>query len=724
MSKIKVKQHDITDCGAACVSSIAAYYKLYVPLSKIRQYIGTEKEGTNILGILEGAQKLGFDAKGVKGNLESLDKIPIPAIAHVIVDGRLQHFVVIYKITKKYIQIMDPGSGKLKNTPIDSFNEQWTGVLVILLPNNTFKAQNEKVSQFLRFWHLLKPHKYILIQSLVGSVFYTILGFSTSIYIQKITDYVLLNENFKLLNIMSISMIFLLIIQMILSIYKDIFLIRTGQEIDARLILGYYKHLLKLPQHFFDTMRVGEILSRINDAVKIRLFINNASLTLMVNFFIVIFSFLLMFTYYWKLGLLMIGILPIYFLIYFITNRLNIKTERRIMESGADLESQLVESLNAVSTVKLFGLEGMMHSKTEFRFIKLLKNGYRSSLNEVFSRSSTQGVSSLFTILLLWIGSYYVMAKELTPGELFSFYAIIGYFTGPVSGLISSNKTIQNALIAADRLFEVLDLETETSENCYSWNDACVNYIKFNNVNFSYNNRGPVFSNLNLMFKKGQVTAVVGESGSGKSTLIHLIQGLYHLNGGSILLNEQDIKYIEKKSLRKVISVVPQKIHLFDGNLLDNIAFGNTQIDMKKVLKICDSLEMTAFIEALPQGFNTYLGENGATLSGGQKQRIAIARALYQEPEVLILDEATSSLDSQSDAALQKTIASLKKNDKTIIQISHRLLNLSKADHIMVLDKGKLVQSGHHKTLILERGIYQHLWNKQFPVNFINNPSS
>jgi len=724
MSKIKVKQHDITDCGAACVSSIAAYYKLYVPLSKIRQYIGTEKEGTNILGILEGAQKLGFDAKGVKGNLESLDKIPIPAIAHVIVDGRLQHFVVIYKITKKYIQIMDPGSGKLKNTPIDSFNEQWTGVLVILLPNNTFKAQNEKVSQFLRFWHLLKPHKYILIQSLVGSVFYTILGFSTSIYIQKITDYVLLNENFKLLNIMSISMIFLLIIQMILSIYKDIFLIRTGQEIDARLILGYYKHLLKLPQHFFDTMRVGEILSRINDAVKIRLFINNASLTLMVNFFIVIFSFLLMFTYYWKLGLLMIGILPIYFLIYFITNRLNIKTERRIMESGADLESQLVESLNAVSTVKLFGLEGMMHSKTEFRFIKLLKNGYRSSLNEVFSRSSTHGVSSLFTILLLWIGSYYVMAKELTPGELFSFYAIIGYFTGPVSGLISSNKTIQNALIAADRLFEVLDLEIETSENCYSWNDACVDYIQFNNVSFSYNNRGPVFSNLNLMFKKGQVTAVVGESGSGKSTLIHLIQGLYHLNGGSILLNEQDIKYIEKKSLRKVISVVPQKIHLFDGNLLDNIAFGNTQIDMKKVLQICDSLEMTAFIEALPQGFNTYLGENGATLSGGQKQRIAIARALYQEPEVLILDEATSSLDSQSDAALQKTIASLKKNDKTIIQISHRLLNLSKADHIMVLDKGKLVQSGHHKTLILERGIYQHLWNKQFPVNFIDNPSS
>jgi len=718
MSKIKVKQHDITDCGAACVSSIAAYYKLYIPISKIRQLIGTEKEGTNILGILEGAQKLGFDAKGVKGNLESLYKIPTPAIAHVIVDGRLKHFVVIYKITKKHVQIMDPGSGNMKKTAIDMFIEQWTGVLVIMLPNDTFKAQNEKVSQFLRFWHLLKPHKFILIQALIGSVFYTILGFSTSIYIQKITDYVLLNDNFKLLNIMSVSMILLLIIQIVLSIFKDIFLIRTGQEIDARLILGYYKHLLKLPQNFFDTMRVGEILSRINDAVKIRLFINNTSLTLMVNIFIVIFSFILMFTYYWKLGLLMIGILPVYLMIFFVTNRLNKKTERKIMESAANLESQLVESLNSVSTVKLFGLEDMMQNKTEIRFIKLLQNGYQSSLNEVFSRSSTQGISSLFTILLLWIGSYYVMAKQLTPGELFSFYAIIGYFTGPVSGLISSNKTIQNALIAADRLFEVLDLEIETPQNSYSWNNTTIEHIKFKNVDFSYNNRSPVFTNLNLLFKKGEITAVVGESGSGKSTLIHLIQGLYYLNGGSIFLNEQDIKYVTKKSLRNLISVVPQKIHLFDGNLLENIALGQTQIDMEKVLKICDSLEMTSFIEELPQGFNTYLGENGATLSGGQKQRVAIARALYQDPEVLILDEATSSLDSLSDAALQKTLISLKENQKTIIMISHRLLNLSRVDRIMVLDKGSLVQSGRHENLILEKGIYQQLWNKQFPVDY------
>ena len=718
MSRINIKQHDITDCGAACLASISSYYKLQMPLSKIRQLIGTNKEGTNILGMLEGAQKLGFDAKGVKADIASLYEIPKPAIAHIVIDGRLQHFVVIYKVSQKHVRIMDPGTGKSTNITIDRFKEQWTGVLVILLPNDSFEPRNEKVSQFLRFWYLLKPHKFILIQSLVGSLFYTILGFSTSIYIQKITDHVLLNESYKLLNIMSLSMVFLLVIQIILSVFKDVFLIRTGQEIDARLILGYYRHLLKLPQKFFDTMRVGEILSRINDAVKIRLFINNTSLTLMVNFFIIIFSFLLMFTYYWKLGLLMIGIIPIYLLIFFITNRLNKKTERSIMESSADLESQLVESLNAISTIKLFGLESVMQTKTELKFVKLLKNGYKSSLNQVFSQSSTQGISSLFTILLLWIGSYYVIARELSPGELFSFYAIIGYFTGPVSGLISSNKTIQNALIAADRLFEVLDLETETSNNCYSFHKTNIEHISFKNVWFNYGNRAIVFSDLNLHFKKGEVTAIVGESGSGKSTLIHLIQGLYILNKGSILINEQDIKYISKSSLRKIISVVPQKIHLFDGNILENIAVGELKADMEKVLHICKSLQMIEFIEALPHGFHTYIGENGATLSGGQIQRIAIARALYQDPEVLILDEATSSLDSHSDYVLQKSIKDLKHQDKIIILISHRLLNLSLADKIMVLDKGKLVQEGHHDQLIHQKGVYQNLWNKQFPSNY------
>ena len=221
---------------------------------------------------------------------------------------------------------------------------------MLLLPGENFNSGNEKISVLKRFWFLLKPHKLILLQAFVGAVIYTLLGFSTSIYVQKLTDHVFINGNTKLLNLLSILMIVLLVIKIILGVFKDIFLIKTGQQIDSRLILGYYKHLLKLPQQFFDNMRVGEITSRISDAVKIRVFINNVSLNLTVNFLILLFSFGLMFSYYWKLGLIMSSIIPLYACIYLITNTLNKKTERKIMEDSADLESQLVESLNAVGT--------------------------------------------------------------------------------------------------------------------------------------------------------------------------------------------------------------------------------------------------------------------------------------------------------------------------------------------------------------------------------------
>lgn len=715
MSKTRIKQHDITDCGAACLASVTAFYKLEIPLSKIRQYAGTDKKGTNVLGLLEAAQKLGFDAKGVRGTQESLFKIPKPAIAHLILKNQLHHYVVIYSVSKTKVKIMDPGVGKEINLPLRDFIKQWTGVLVILLPNESFSSRNEKISLLRRFLFLLKPHKYTLFQSLVGSIIYTLLGFSTSIYIQKITDHVLSYGNNKLLNIMSITMIILLIFQILISIFKDIFLVKIGQEIDARLILGYYKHLLKLPQQFFDTMRIGEIISRVNDAVKIRVFISNTSLTLMVNFFIVLFSFMIMFTYYWKLGLLMICIVPVYFLIFLITNYFNKKTERKLMEASADLESQLVESLNAMKTIKQFSLEPYAHIKTENRFIKLLNIGFYSSLNQIFSYSSTQSFSNLFTILLLWIGSYFVISQDLSTGELLSFYAITGYFTGPVSSLISSNKTIQNALIAADRLFEIMDLEREESENKYRLNKDALGDICFKNVTFRYGSRREVFTDFNLLLKKGEISAIIGESGSGKSTLIQLFQSLYPLKRGEIYIGKHNLKYLEKSSLRNIISVVPQKIDLFDGNIIDNIAIGETEIDMEKIIEICKSIELQVFIESLPHGFQTYIGENGTTLSGGQKQKLAIARALYRDPEILILDEATSSLDSYSEKYVQQTMRNLRSQGKTVIVISHRLSTLLQADNIFYLHKGKVIEQGSHKKLMTHNGLYKKLWDNQLP---------
>ncbi|KAF9659149.1 peptidase domain-containing ABC transporter [Tenacibaculum sp. ZH5_bin.1] len=720
MAKITIKQHDITDCGAACLASISAHYKLQLPIARIRQYAGTDKKGTNVLGLIEAAEKLGFEAKGVRGELDSLFKIPKPAIAHVIVREQLQHYVVIYEVTKEYIKIMDPGDGKIHKKTHEEFLKEWTGILVLLLPKEEFSAGNEKVSVIKRFWFLLKPHKFVLLQALIGAVIYTLLGFSTSIYIQKITDYVLVGGNTKLLNLLSIIMLALLVLQIVIGVYKDVFLIKTGQQIDARLILGYYKHLLKLPQQFFDTMRVGEIISRINDAVKIRTFINGVSLSLTVNILILFFSFGLMFMYHWKLALIMLLVIPFYLTVYFIINKLNKKTERKIMERSADLESQLVESLNSVGTIKRFGLESFANIKTETRFISLLHIGYKSALNSVFSGTSTTFIAQLFTIVLLWSGSYFVIERQITAGELMSFYAIIGYFMNPVASLIGANKQIQNALIAADRLFEIMDLEREENTEKVVLTKEKIGDIEFKNVAFRYGTRVQVFTDFNLKIKKGNITAIVGESGSGKSTLISLLQNLYPIQKGQITLGDLDLKYIQHESLRELVSVVPQKIDLFAGNVIDNIAVGDFAPNMELIIEICKSIGILEFIESLPNGFDTYLGENGATLSGGQKQRIAIARALYKQPEILVLDEATSSLDSTSENYIQKAVERLRQENKTIIIIAHRLSTVINADEIVVLNKGNVLEQGNHKELYVAEGKYYNLWQQQMPQIELN----
>ncbi|MCK8524438.1 peptidase domain-containing ABC transporter, partial [Aquimarina sp. D1M17] len=716
MAKTRIKQHDITDCGAACLASISAHYKLQIPIARIRQFASTDKKGTNVLGLIEAANKLGFEAKGVRGDLESLFKIPKPAIAHVIVRERLHHYVVIYEVTKDHIKIMDPGDGKFHKKTHEEFTKEWTGVLVLLLPKEDFVTGNEKVSVFKRFWFLLKPHKGVLIQAFVGAIIYTLLGFSTSIYIQKLTDHVFMGTSTKLLNLLGVVMVGLLILKLIIGAYKDVFLIKTGQQIDSRLILGYYKHLLKLPQQFFDTMRVGEIVSRIGDAVKIRAFINGVALNLTVNVLILVFSFGLMFTYYWKLALIMLAIIPLYAVIYVVTNRLNKRTEREIMEKSADLESQLVESLNSVSTIKRFGLEDYANIKTETRFINLLKTGYKSALNSVFSGSSTGVIAQLFTIILLWSGAYFVIQKEITAGELMAFYAIIGYFTSPVASLISANKQIQNALIAADRLFEIMDLEREEDERKIKLTQESVGDIQFSNVSFRYGSRVEVFKDFNLQIPQGKITAIIGESGSGKSTLMSLLQNIYPIQKGQISIGNQDLKHIDNSSLRDLVSVVPQKIDLFAGNVIENIAVGEFAPDVERIMEVCKSIGILEFIENLPNGFATYLGENGATLSGGQKQRIAIARALYKNPEVLVLDEATSSLDSTSENYIQRAVQSLRDQDKTIIIIAHRLSTVVNADKIVVLEKGLVIEEGNHEVLYARQEKYYELWQKQMPV--------
>ena len=709
--RIKIKQRDITDCGAACLASIAAHYKLQLPVSRIRQYAGTDKRGTNVLGLIEAAERLGFQAKGAKGTIESLAKIPLPAIAHVVLKNGLQHYVVIYEVGKKYIKYMDSGDGQIHKKRIAEFQEIWSGVIVLILPSEDFKTGSQKTSNALRFWQLIKPHSGIMIQALVGALIYTILGLSMSIYVQKIIDFVLVEGNIRLLNLLSIGMIIILIFQLFIGTFKTIFGLQTGQHIDARLILGYYKHLLKLPQRFFDTMRVGEIISRVNDAVKIRLFINDVAMSIIVNILIVGFSIAVMFLYYWKLALLTLMILPVYMLLYWLSNRINKKWQRILMEQSADLETQLVESLNAVGTIKRFRLEEYANNKTENRFIVLLKTIYKTSIRSLYISTTTEFFTKLFTIVVLWAGSYFVINRELSPGELLSFYALIGYFTGPLTSLIGANKNIQEAMIAADRLFEIIDLETEVSDlNKISLTPQLVGDIQFNNVHFRYGTRTVVFEGLNLLIKKGQSTAIVGESGSGKSTLLSLLQNLYPLKEGNITIGGIDIQQISNDSIRKIVSTVPQNIDLFAGTVIENIALGDFEPDMQRILGLSQMLGINEFIEKLPNTYGSILSEQGINLSGGQRQRLAIARALYRMPEILILDEATSSLDPASEQKVQDVLSFFKHQGKTIIIIAHRLSTIKNCDSIAVLQNGKLLELGSHNELISKQGKYKEMW--------------
>jgi ATP-binding cassette subfamily B protein len=331
----------------------------------------------------------------------------------------------------------------------------------------------------------------------------------------------------------------------------------------------------------------------------------------------------------------------------------------------------------------------------------------------MFSSMSTSLLSQLITILVLWVGAGYAIGSQITPGELLSFYSVVGYFTGPVTGIIGFNRTLQDAKIAADRLFEIFDLEIEDETNKIELKQDMVNDIHFENVKFRYGTRVDVFDSLNLTIKKGDITAVVGESGSGKTTLISLLQNLYPLQSGSIRIGSHDLRHLTSQSLRRIVSVVPQRVDLFAGNVTDNIAVGEFNPDMGKVIEVCDKLGMTKFIEELPHGFNTYLGENGAALSGGQQQRIAIARALYRNPEILILDEATSSLDSLAESFVQNTMRLLRAESKTVIVIAHRLSTITLAQRIIVLDKGEIIQDGTFAELSVEDGHFRNMWIHQ-----------
>lgn len=720
-----IKQHDITDCGAASLATISKQNGYKIGITKIREVAGTDKQGTNAYGIIKAAEQLGFSAKGVKGNKEAFfTEFPLPCIAHVIVDGSLLHYVVIHKITKKQVIIADPAKGIVKLKPEEFFGEihengkppkyQWTGVLILLVKNETFKKGDETKGLFSRFFSLLVPQKSLIFNIFIASLIYTFLGILGAFYFKELLDNVLPNALHKTLMTLSIGVILLNIFKVLLNAFRTHLLLYLSQKLDISLLLGYYRHVIDLPMNFFGTRKVGEIISRFNDAGKVRDAISGATLTIMIDTLMAIAGAIILFNQNSKLFFITIIMIILYVIIVVLFNKWYEKLNRNQMEDNAQLTSYMVESLNGIQTVKAYNSERKVKQETETKFIKLLKSVFNLSWVSNFQTSLKTFVELIGGVVIIWVGGISVINGEMTIGSLITFNSLLVYFLDPVKNLVNLQPQMQTAVVAADRLGEILDLEAEKTEKEYKKlkPDSLSGDIEIKNVNFRYGTRKLVLEDIDLTVKKGQKIAFVGESGSGKTTLSKLLLNLYTPESGDILINGNNIKDIQLETLRDRIAYIPQETFLFSGTIIENLSLGLDTYTADDIFNASKMAQAHDFINELPLRYETRLEENGSNLSGGQRQRLAIARAMLKKPDILILDEATSNLDSITEKALDKTINEFSK-DMTTIFIAHRLSTIKNCDMIYVFEKGKIIERGTHEELIKLGGKYSELSKQQ-----------
>lgn len=548
----------------------------------------------------------------------------------------------------------------------------------------------------------------------IVSILLSLIGIFSGVYFQFFIDDIVDVKAISTLHSLSLMAVLLSFFSSVLTIIRSQFLRIFTLKTDISLSLSYINHILRLPLDFFDTRQTGEIISRFDDSEKIRLALSNIAFGTILDFIIMFFIGFYLAITNMKLFSILLIIFGISSLIIYFFSKFFIKNYREQLKGKAAVNSYLVEMFSVVPVIKSLNAHEYSSRKYEDYFIKyvdLQQDAWnKGNLKELF----TNFFSGLCINLIFWLGGYFILKDLLSLGQLISFNTLASFFTGPLNRFIDFQPQIQEAIVAAERIGEVLELEKEklTSESFGLCDLSKITLpIEFRDVTFRYGVRKPVFEKLSFSTQMNHKIAFVGTSGCGKSTIMKLLLKFYTPENGEIFLGNQNIAELSTFQLRKVIGYVPQEVYLFSGTIFENIVMGRSEYTLSNVIEVCKLAQATSFIESLPDKYYSKISEKGASLSGGERQRIALARALLSKPKILLLDEATSALDNISEREFQKVIDALSKTQIVTITIAHRLSTIENSDLIFVMNNGKIEEQGTHSELLEKKGIYFNLLN-------------
>ncbi len=737
-----VRQHDTTDCAAACLAMVCLHYKKEITITKLRDMMGTDLKGTNLVGLQKAANELGFTTAAVRVDRENfLSDFSLPCIAQVITDQGLAHFVVVFKKTtikdddarhkhmvkenelrqdetkkfrcKDYVVIGDPAN-ELKKISLDEFYKNFTGVLLLLNPTSEFKPGKQKKGGMLkRYIDLLLPQKKLFIYAIISSVLITILGIVSSIFNRALMDEVLPYGLQSLLVTLILVFSVVGLTSTLISTVRQWILIYLSIKVDIPLMLGYFGHVFKLPMKFFATRKTGEITTRYSDAGTIKSVLTSIALSVVMDVVMAIGTGIILFRMNSTLFGISLFSTMLSLLLVIIFKQPYKRINEETMQQSAILNSQMIESLRGIETIKCNASEDRELENLEREYIKSLKISLKSSRISTGQSLISSLISTILGMVTTYVGIMQVLNGQMTLGGYMAFSTLSSYFTSPISDLIGMQMSIQEASISMKRLTEIMDYESEQKEDQeYTEMEQIDGDIEFKDVTFRYGNRSPALNHVSFTIPKGKKVALVGSSGSGKSTITKLLLKYYEPESGEIDVNGVNLEEYSNQSVRRAISYVPQNIELFSKTIYDNIRISRPEATLDEVKAAAKKADAYEFIRKLPLQFHTFLEEAGNGLSGGEKQRIALARAFLKDSNLYILDESTSNLDFGTENIIFDMIYN-QLADRSMLIVAHRLSTVRDCDLILVMDHGEIVERGTHDELLAKQGRYYDLWNMQ-----------